>query len=270
MHDFAKYDPQSRKQLHLDLELAKFVARCSVPFALLEHPGFKDLIHAIDPRINIKNRTTYSKAKLNLVYNNLKAAMEKELKADLPHVGHVAFTTDIWTSRNNDPFLSLTLHYVTKDFVLKKFSLEHKHLLGRHTGAYIAKFLDEMISAVPGLEPSTTVTCVHDSGANMIAAVRDSEKITNSFTCLDHILNTVLSSSIAETKIIGDLTQEDLVQLAFLRLALKSATDLASYIHRSSTGQQQLQQECRTLGGIETNFSNLFTSFHFVKFVTFR
>jgi hypothetical protein len=43
-----------------------------------------------------------------------------ELEKDLADVDGVGFTTDGWTSRNNDPYQLLTLHYITKDFKLKR------------------------------------------------------------------------------------------------------------------------------------------------------
>ena len=52
-----------------------------------------------------------------------------------------AFTTDGWTARNGDPFVSLTLHYVTKDFELKNLSLECKNFIERYTGVLIAQGL---------------------------------------------------------------------------------------------------------------------------------
>jgi hypothetical protein len=38
----------------------------------------------------------------------------------LAEVDCIGLTTDGWTSRNNDPFQSLTLHYVDKNFNLKR------------------------------------------------------------------------------------------------------------------------------------------------------
>jgi hypothetical protein len=41
----------------------------------------------------------------------------------LAEVDCIGLTTDGWTSRNNDPFQSLTLHYVDKNFNLKRCDL---------------------------------------------------------------------------------------------------------------------------------------------------
>jgi hypothetical protein len=50
----------------------------------------------------------------------LRKALKAELEKDLKDVNGVGLTTDGWTSRNNDPYQSLTLHYINKDFNLKR------------------------------------------------------------------------------------------------------------------------------------------------------
>ena len=68
-------------------------------------------------RIKLKSPVTYSR----LV--KVKAAeIKKELceiiiavKEDLNSVG---FTTDLWTSNAGDPFMSLTMHFIDKDWHL--------------------------------------------------------------------------------------------------------------------------------------------------------
>jgi hypothetical protein len=47
--------------------------------------------------------------------------VEEVFQKDLPDVTTVAFTTDGWTSRQNDPYQSLTVHYISKEFELKRY-----------------------------------------------------------------------------------------------------------------------------------------------------
>jgi hypothetical protein len=61
--------------------------------------------------------------------------------------GLVSFTFDTWTSKNSDPFLSITAHYTSapsdspNDWELKTELLAFTHLEGHHTGANIAQYL---------------------------------------------------------------------------------------------------------------------------------
>jgi hypothetical protein len=73
-----------------------------------------------DPRVQIKSSSTFRRNKCPLLYQNLRKALKAELEKDLKDVNGVGLTTDGWTSRNNDPYQSLTLHYINKDFNLKR------------------------------------------------------------------------------------------------------------------------------------------------------
>ena len=50
-----------------------------------------------------------------------KEAVGNVLDNELPKCSEHCLLTDIWTSRNNDAYMSLTLHYITHEFQLKKF-----------------------------------------------------------------------------------------------------------------------------------------------------
>jgi hypothetical protein len=58
-----------------------------------------------------------------LVYENVKAEVEKVLEADLPYVNGAGCTSDHWSSRANDSFQALTFHFINSDFILKKVTL---------------------------------------------------------------------------------------------------------------------------------------------------
>jgi hypothetical protein len=57
-----------------------------------------------------------------LLYDQISEIVKKALVTDLnlQNVDGFAVTTDHWTSRSGDAYQSLTIHYVDKDFVLKK------------------------------------------------------------------------------------------------------------------------------------------------------
>ena len=64
---------------------------------------------------------------------------------DLP--GLISFTFDSWTSRNGDPFLSMTAHYITapaddpNDWKLKCDQLAFTPIEGNHSGANMANII---------------------------------------------------------------------------------------------------------------------------------
>lgn len=157
---------------------------------------------------------------------------------DLPSVKGIAITTDIWTSRNNDPFQGFTLHYVDQNWMMQKMMLDCQPFEGSHTGEQIALLLDSAISEIEHLPSGCYVTCITDSGTNMLAAMTESKKedgkVSYSLTCIDHRLNNAMK------KVLDHEDVKPLVQLC---------KDLASRTHRSALSHQRIQQACQSKNG---------------------
>ena len=61
------------------------------------------------------------------------------VKADLNCAG---FTTDMWTSASGDPFMSLTLHFIDKNWRLHRWTPYIAPFPASHTGKNISLGLD--------------------------------------------------------------------------------------------------------------------------------
>jgi hypothetical protein len=230
---FQKYARSDPRQLIVDMEITKLIVGLSLPFGTVDQDSFKNFVYHFDRKAVVKSSDTIRKYKLPLLYKNVKNSLNDQLEKDLVNVDQVALTSDGWTSRANDPFQSMTIHYVDDDFVLKRFCIDCHCFEGRHTANTIAKLLDEIVSNIVGLKEDTMKVCVHDAAANMIAGVARS-KINDSFVCIDHILNTILKATIHEC------------QLA--KQAIERATELSSRCHRSTLTEQIIKKECKRVG----------------------
>lgn len=131
---YKKWPKQSEQQLEFDMAVTLFLVQCNLPFNLVENAGFKNFINYLCPRAHIKSRNAFSQWKLDLVWNNVKEDVDHMLKKDLKYCTQMALTSDGWTARNNEPFMSLTLHYITKDFRLQSLNLGCELMEERHTG----------------------------------------------------------------------------------------------------------------------------------------
>lgn len=114
------YPINGPKQERFDIELAKLVVMCNLPFSLCDARWFKDFVAYLDPRMTVKSRFTIASKKVRILYNNVMEAVKIHLDKDLPKVKGVALTTDTWQSRANESFQSLTLHYIAEDFELRR------------------------------------------------------------------------------------------------------------------------------------------------------
>ena len=76
-------------------------------------PAFKSFVKFFNPKVSVKDPTILKKYKLPLLYNAVMDMVKSELEKDLPDSRDVALTNDCWTSKAEDPFISLTLYYMS-------------------------------------------------------------------------------------------------------------------------------------------------------------
>ena len=229
----------SAEQLKLDMEVTKFIARTNSSFALVESEAWKELMSHLCPRMNVKHRTTYGGAKLNVLYDQLMSVRDDLLLTELPGVSTVAITFDHWSSRNNDPFIVVTAHYINKDFILRKLTLGLLHHPDRHTAERIAHYLDTLVENIPPLTQCTVVATI-DQARNMKAALRLSKSVSGvddiSLLCADHMLNTCVQRACEDPK-----TDPRIVS------AIQRARAVCSKLHQSFKSEDIVIQTCRNL-----------------------
>ena len=99
--------------------------------------------------LSIQNNLLRWGLKLPMLYKNIEKHVQEQLDEDISYSKIVAFASDGWTARNNDPYESLTVNYCNKDFELKKLTLSCQNFIGRKTGIKLAQGLDNMINKFP-------------------------------------------------------------------------------------------------------------------------
>jgi len=209
-------------------------------------------VESLNSKALVKSANTYSRKLCPLLHENLRSQLDKILKADLPLISGAHMTTDHWSSRCNDAYQSLTLHYISKNWEYKKWTVECKTTQGRHTGESIAALTDSMITNIPGLKEDCYKTMTTDTASNMIKAMEESLVIDKHFKCVDHIINVCVLKA---------LEDESVSQ------AVQKCKDLASATHRSSSKTEKLKNTAREIGGINIIFQmSVFLKFEFVQF----
>ena len=226
----------------------KWLALSNLPFAVVSDPSFQAFCNDMNPRFNVKDSTAFARHKLPLLYDTLVSARNDLLLDELPDCKQVAITFDHWSSRNNDPFLCLTLHYINKDFVLRKMTVAIVHHPETHTGSEIADMIQRQLEEIPPLLAITRIVCVVDQAANMRKAINDADCLLSldngSICCMDHKLNTALGSSWDES--------------ADLKAAMDAAKVVTSKLHQSYKCEGILKGICarRGTGNIKITISN--------------
>jgi len=103
-------------------------------------------------------------------------------------------TTDKWTSRAGDGYISLTAHFICHNFEMMHRNLETRHLPGVHDHSHLAI----------ALRASTSEWCINlahmsafttDNATNIVKTVIEDLEITH-LPCAGHTLNLAVQSAL--------------------------------------------------------------------------
>ena len=98
---YLKVDIRSKAQLKFDMDVLKYLVKSNLPFNHVKSQGFIDFLQctADTRKYHIKNPSTYSRAKLPLLYRQVKQLVTEKIAKDLPGTTGFSFTADMWSSR---------------------------------------------------------------------------------------------------------------------------------------------------------------------------
>ncbi|CAB5351885.1 unnamed protein product [Rhizophagus irregularis] len=102
-------------------------------FTIVEENYFINFVHSLHPSAKIPSTDTI-KNKIMTYYEEDKVKMKALLK-DLP--GKVSFTMDCWTSPSTKSFLSITAHFINKEWNLQNIIIDFIQTQDSHTGSNI-------------------------------------------------------------------------------------------------------------------------------------
>ncbi|XP_055040058.2 E3 SUMO-protein ligase ZBED1 [Misgurnus anguillicaudatus] len=194
---FAKgtcYDRKSKRWIEITNSITNHIAKDMVPLITVEKDGFKQMIKTLDPRYEMPSRKYFSQVAIPNLYQKHRAKLE----TDLATVHHFAATTDMWSSRTMEPYLSLTVHFISEEWVLQSHCLQTSYFPNDHTGEFLAAGLKEAFDSW-GLSEQKLVAITTDSGANIKKAIE-----LNNWTrlqCFGHRLHLAIETAMKDDRI---------------------------------------------------------------------
>ncbi|XP_058602589.1 zinc finger BED domain-containing protein 4-like [Onychostoma macrolepis] len=123
------------------------------------------MIKTLDKRYSLPSRNYFSSVALPGLYTQCLMTVEEEPQ----NMQNFAGTADLWSSRTTEPYLSLTVHFITSDFNMKCRCLQTAFFPADHTGKELAQGLKESLNSW-SLEEEKMVCITTDSGANIVKA----------------------------------------------------------------------------------------------------
>lgn len=216
------------------------------PFSIVRDRGFSELLKELEPNYITPSRNTFVTSLLEENYSNTAA----KLKSLLEEAQYITITTDSWTSLSNENYISITAHFITRDWQLISCLLSCFHYSERHTSANLYEQIQNIAREWGIIEK--IVVAVTDNAFNITGAVKLSPWAH--VPCFAHSLNLIV--------------QEALKEIRNIRAKVKACVE---YFHRSSqanakllSSQNRIKPDCVPLklkNDVSTRWNSTFYMF---------
>lgn len=117
-------------------KLLTFITVARLPFRILEHPEFKDLVDVIQlaqSKINLPSARTARRYLDTTVQEQQKKVLER-----LPDESRLSIALDCWTSPFNQAFMAITGYFLDRDWEYCEVLLGFEPLHGSHAGSNLS------------------------------------------------------------------------------------------------------------------------------------
>lgn len=233
------HNNNSARSKAITKQIGVMIAKDYQPFSVVCDKGFRDLVHLLEPKYSMPSRSTFSRSVIPNLYEDTRRKVEETLTADFTKgVESVSVTVDCWTSASQDPYVSLTAHYISPEMKLVNQTLECSFFPGSHSGLNIKTKLEDMFCRwkIPSSVPIFVVT---DNAKNMVAAIQNSQ--WTHISCAAHSLQLAVHDA-------------HNTQQSSLSSVLKKAKSIVGHYNSSTqalarlhTFQEQLNLPCKKL-----------------------
>ena len=157
---------RASKQAELKQVTAEWLVTDSLPFNVIHEKGYRKMIQKFDSAFILLNNKSIKKD-LAIAYQ--KGVLKlKELISVTCETASI--TTDLWTARNNDGYIGVTLHWLSSNFEIYDVILAVERMEYPHTGERIKEYLNNKIEEF-GLT-GKIVCAITDNEANMKKAIK--------------------------------------------------------------------------------------------------
>ncbi|XP_041830825.1 E3 SUMO-protein ligase ZBED1-like [Melanotaenia boesemani] len=188
--------PSSPRAKQITRLIGEFIADYMAPFNIVENRKFIQMFNVLEPKFKMPCRGHFSEKVIPEIYNEIKRSVKECLK----NADCVALTTDGWTSRATQSYITITAHVINEKWESKSFVLQTRELSESHTGVNIAHVLRNALTEWELTRPQRTIACVTDNASNMDIAVRESG-LHPHIKCLAHVINLASKRGLAVSRV---------------------------------------------------------------------
>lgn len=186
---FSKYNREEKKWKTLTDKVTFCLAKDIMPIYSVEKRGFKEMLQAFDQRYELPSRKYFSQTAIPKLYNKTRDGVKESIQKEMIFF---AATSDLWSSRNMDPYMSFSVHYIDREWKLKTHCLETIFLPEDHIAPNLADALRDIMQDWD-LPTDKLVAVTTDNAGNIKNAVTQLG-ITH-VSCFGHNLNLAVNKS---------------------------------------------------------------------------
>lgn len=223
----ATWSQSSAKAQEITRCIGVFIAKDMRPFSVVDNVGFRELVRVLEPRYHIPSRPHFSQEVVPALYCEAKAKVVDGLKK----AENVAITTDGWTSRACQSYITVTAHVISTEWEMKSFVLQTRPLFESHTGTNIAEVLKAAIHEWELERAPHSTAVVTDNARNMEVAVREAG-LSPHIKCFAHTLN---------------LASQAGLNVSRVSRLLGRVRKVVAFFHRSATATAVLTEKQKML-----------------------
>jgi len=227
-----KYKPDSDMQRRAEMDMAIYFVTGNLPFNHIESKAFRRFMKARDPKVTVKSRSSLVKTTIPLLERNLAEARTKLLDEHLEKIPGAAFTSDIWSSRGQNSYLSVTMHFIDNRWTLHNLVMGCRHLeQPSHTGDLIRQKVESVLEEIP-VPVSANISFTTDGASSMVKAMKDSVVIQEHIVCVCHTISNSLQEAFSHP---------------LIEPAVTMLKDLAGATHKSIKRITAIRRACAEL-----------------------
>lgn len=158
----AKGGPMDKHVAPVSLKdyIVRWMVQTYQPLSAVEHESFKSMIAFINPKAPVPSREQVVDW-----LRETEATARRAVKSMLTGES-VALTSDAWTSASQDPYLSMTVHYIDSEWQLVSLPLECAAFGGSHTAVRIMQKTEQLL-ARNNISEELVSALVIDNAANV-------------------------------------------------------------------------------------------------------
>ncbi len=223
------------------------IAKDLQPLSVVEDEGFRNFVRTLDPRYRIPSRKHFMEGKIPAMYEECHLKVKKSLDG----ANSAVLTTDMWTSRATEAYLTVSCHIIDENWQMQAYVLETCSFSGQHSADNICTQL-KRVTDEWGITDKVQAV-ITDNGANMVAAVRKAGWAH--YPCFAHTLNLVVKDTIKALPDLLDIQQRCGAIVAFFHHSTRAAERLKEV-------QKQLKSpEHKLIQSVETRWNSVFYMF---------